>query len=92
MSTLGEILQQLRDPSEIHRLIVEAGDVSLIARLDKVAKDRDVDVGAVALEAVDVFTRQADDESWVKLIGRIQDAEAPAAACLSEMLRWALAH
>jgi hypothetical protein len=92
MSTLGEILEQLRDPSEIHGLIVEAGDVSLIARLDKVAKDRDVDAGALALEAVEAFTRQADDEAWVKLIGRIQDAEAPAAKCLSEMLRWALAH
>lgn len=92
MNTLGEILAQLRDPSEIHRLIVEAGDVSLVARLDKVAKDRDVDSGALALEAVEAFARQADDEAWVKLISRIQDAEAPAAVCLSEMLRWALAH
>ncbi len=92
MNTLGEILEQLHDPSEIHRLIVEAGDVSLIARLDTVARDRDVDTGALALEAVETFTRQADDEAWVKLIGRIQDADAPAAVCLSEMLRWALAH
>lgn len=92
MNTLGEILEQLQDPQEVHRLIVEAGDVSLVARLDKVAHDRGVDARALALEAVDAFTRQADGEAWVKLIGRIQDAEAPAAACLSEMLRWALAH
>ena len=92
MNTLGEILEQLHDPSEIHRLIAEAGDVSLIARLDQVARDREVDAGALALEAVEAFARQADDEAWVKMIGRIQDAEAPAAVCLSEMLRWALAH
>jgi hypothetical protein len=92
MSTLGEILEQLHDPLEARRLIVEAGDVTLIARLDKVANDRDADAGTLALEAVEAFTRRADDEAWVKLIGRIQNAEAPAAACLSEMVRWALEH
>jgi hypothetical protein len=92
MSTLGEILQQLHDPLEVHRLVIETGDVTLIARLEKVANDRDADAGVLALEAVEAFTRRADNEAWVKLIGRIQDAEAPAAACLSEMLRWALAH
>lgn len=92
MTTLGEILEQLHDPSEARRLIVEAGDVTLMARLEKVASDKGSDTGTLALEAVEAFTRRADDEAWVKLIGRIQDAEAPAAACLSEMLRWALAH
>lgn len=92
MNTLGEILEQLGDPAEVHRLIVEAGDLSMLARLDKAAGDKGINAGDLALEAVEAFTRQADDEAWVKLIGRIQDAGAPAAACLSEMLRWALAH
>ncbi|HWU56368.1 MAG TPA: hypothetical protein VN175_12755 [Rhizomicrobium sp.] len=92
MTTLGEILQQLQDPLEIRRLMMEAGDIAMAARLDKLAFDQKTDAGAAALQAVDSFTRRADDEAWVKLIGHIQDAEVPAAACLSEMLRWAQTH
>lgn len=92
MNTLGEILEQLHDPLEVRRLILEAGDIALIAGLDKAADGGGTDAGTSALEAVEAFTHRADDEAWVKLIGRIQDAEAPAAACLSEMLRWKLAH
>jgi hypothetical protein len=92
MTTLGEILERLEDPSEVHRLMAEAGDIAMTVRLDQAACDRGCDAGAFAIEAVEDFTRRADDEAWVKLIGRIQDAEAPGAACLNEMLRWALTH
>lgn len=92
MTTLGDILEQLRDPSEVRRLMIEAGDVIMVSRLDRLACDRPEDAGAFALQAIDAFTRRADDEAWVKLIGRVQDAEAPAAACLSEMLQWTLTH
>ena len=91
MSTLGEILDQLQDPLEVRRLMIEAGDMTMAARLDKLACDPGQDTSALALQAIESFTRQADDEAWVKLIGRIQNADAPAAACLSEMLQWALA-
>ena len=89
MSTMGEILEQLHDPAQVRRLIIEAGDVAMAVRFDKVAESSDA--GAFALQAVEEFTRRADDEAWVKLIGRVQNADAPAAACLSEMLQWAMA-
>ena len=92
MNTLGEILEQLQDPSEIAGLIIEAGDLAMIARLDQASRDNGSDPATLALQAVDAFTRSADDEAWVKLIGRVQNADAPAAACLSEMLQWALVH
>jgi hypothetical protein len=91
MSTLGEILGRLQDPSAVHQLMAEAGDVAVTVPLDKRAGDNACDPSQIALRAVDDFTRKADDEAWVKLIGRVQDAEAPAAACLNEMIRWALA-
>ena len=90
MSTLGEILEQLHDPAQVRRLIIEAGDVATAVRFDKVAEESS-DAGTFALQAVEEFTRRADDEAWVKLIGRVQNANAPAAACLSEMLQWAMA-
>jgi hypothetical protein len=92
MSTLGEILDQLQDPAEVRRLMIEAGDMTMAARLDKLACDPDQDAGALTSRAIEAFTKRADDEAWVKLIGLIQNADAPAAACLSEMLQWALAH
>lgn len=92
MSTLGEILEQLRDPSEVRQLILQAGDIVTVAGLDKASHDQGVGSSQLALRAVEAFTHRADDEAWAKLIGRIQDAESPAAACLSEMLRWATAH
>ena len=90
MSTLGGILEQLHDPAEVRRLIIEAGDVTMAARFDKVAGEIS-DGAAFALEAVEEFARRADDEAWGKLIGRVQNADVPAAACLSEMLQWAMA-
>jgi len=92
MSTLGELLAQLQDPSKVRQLILQAGDIVTAAGLDKASEDQGIDSGQLALRAVEAFTHRADDEAWVKLIGRIQDAESPAAACLSEMLRWATAH
>lgn len=89
MMTLGEILETLHDPDEVRRMLAEAGDVALIAQVDNAAGD---DTCAFALRAVDHFTRNADSEAWVKLIGRVQDAHAPAQACLSEMLGWAVSH
>lgn len=89
MTTLGEILERLHDPAEVRRMLAEAGDMALIVQVENAAGS---DTCTFALRAVDHFTRDADGDAWVKLIGRIQDAEAPAQACLSEMLRWAVSH
>ena len=87
MSTLGEILDRLHDRSEVHQLLADAGDVTLIAKLDEASQG---DACDVALKAVHAFTQKADDEAWVKLVGRIQNAQSPAAACLNEMISWSL--
>jgi hypothetical protein len=91
MSTLGEILDRLQDRSQIYEMLAESGNIPLIAELDRtnVADDDPCDV---ALRAVQAFTAKADDEAWVKLIGRIQNSASPAGTCLSEMIAWSLAH
>jgi hypothetical protein len=91
MSTLGEILEQMRDPAVVRRLMAEAGDKVMAARIDELARNRDGGVGKFALDAVDAFTRRAGNDDWVKLMGRIQGAESPAAACLIEMMQWTIA-
>lgn len=91
MSTLGEILAHLQDPSEIYSLLVEAGDLGVLATLNQVAAASATDPCDLALEAVQSFTNSADEEAWVRLIGRIRDADSPGAVCLSEMISWSLA-
>ena len=91
MSTLGEILDRLEDRKEVFALLAEANDLITVSKLEAVTKASNQDPCALALEAVQAFTSGAKDEAWVKLMGRIQDAESPAAACLAEMISWSLA-
>lgn len=90
MSTLGEILARLQDRSEIFALLAEAGDITAIARLNSLAESSGHDPCDLAIDAVHAFTEKADDEAWVRLIGRIQNADSPGAACLSEIITWSL--
>lgn len=91
MSTLGEILAGLSDRSEVIALLAEAGDVVAIAGINSAADASGRNPCDLAIEAVQAFTEKANDEAWVKLVGRIQDADSPGAACLSEIISWSLA-
>ena len=90
MSTLGEVLSRLNDPAEVVVLLAEAGDIAAIASINNLAASSGEDACELALDAVQAFTQKATDEAWVKLIGRIQSADSPAAACLSEMISWSI--
>ncbi len=92
MTTLGEILGRLQDRAEVYQILAESGNLPLIAKLDQHCGNSDGAPCEVALRAVHAFTGKADDEAWVKLIGRIQDSQSPAGTCLSEMIAWSLTH
>ena len=91
MTTLGEVLTQLQDRSEVYALLAEAGDIAMISRLNDAAAASAQDPCDVALDAVQAFTERANEEAWVKLMGRLREAQSPGAACLSEMISWSLA-
>jgi hypothetical protein len=90
VSTLGEVLGQLHDRSQICQLLAESGDVTMIARLDEAAAFAKTDPCDIAQQAVRRFTEKADDAAWLKLVGSLQDSEAPAATCLKQMIAWSL--
>src|SRR5215472_7524270 len=90
MSTLGEILARLDDPAEVYQILTESGNAPLVAKLDNMACEAGGDPCEMALGAAQDFLAKADDEAWVKLIGRMQDSSSPAGSCLSEMIAWAL--
>jgi len=90
METLGEILDRLQERSEVFRLLEAADKADVVARLTKAAAAANRDPRELALQAVQDYSAGADAEAWVTLIGRIQDADVPAATCLSEMIDWFL--
>jgi hypothetical protein len=90
MTTLGEILGQLSDPSEVYQVLAESGDTLLISRLNQAANEMEEDPCAIALRAVQAFTEKADGEAWTKLVGCVQNSPSPAGACLGEMITWSL--
>lgn len=90
MTTLGALLVRLRDREELAQILAESGDVFTLCGLDRVAADSGKEVCDAALEAVESFTTSADDEAWVKLIGRLQNSPQPAGACLSQIISWSL--
>lgn len=92
MTTLGEILDRLQDRSEVYQILAESGNLALIAKLDQASDENEGDPCEAALRAVQAFTGKADDEAWVKLIGRIQNSQSPAGTCLSETIAWSLTH
>ncbi|HSM95600.1 MAG TPA: hypothetical protein VLT91_06130 [Rhizomicrobium sp.] len=90
MSTLGEILSQLHDESQVFAILAEAGDIKSIAGLQDAARRSGQDPCEWAIDAVHNFTEMADNEAWVQLMGRIQNADSPGSACLSEIIAWSL--
>lgn len=91
MSTLGEILVDLNDREIVFSLLAEGGDIATIAGVNAGANASGRDPCDLVMDAVTAFTETADDEAWVKLIGRIQNADSPGGACLSEIISWSLA-
>lgn len=88
MDTLGEILAKMNDGTDLRGVLAQIGDPGLLARVEQQARASCRQPEDIAREAVQRFCAQADDETWVKLIGRLQDAPSPAAVCLKEILVW----
>ncbi len=90
MNTLGEILARLHDRSEVLALLAEGGDITTIVRFEQAADAQKRDALDIAQEAIHAFCEQADENAWLHLMGRIQNADSPGAACLSEIISWSL--
>lgn len=90
MATLGEIIAELDGGAALEGLIASLESLALSERLQAEAAAAGRPQADIATAAVRNFAQRADDEAWVKLLGRVQDAPSPAAACLKEMLTWAL--
>lgn len=89
---LGDMLAELRDEAVASETLMTLGDLTLMVALDAAAHRAGETPASYAVRAVQRFADRADDEAWLGLMGALERAEDPAAACLGRMLAWSLRH
>ena len=89
--TLGELLAAWQDEATIIDALLGLDDLLLLARLEQAAAVEGCDLACIVRETVGRFIDEADDETWLMLMGRLGKADDPARAGLQIMLEYGLA-
>ncbi len=88
---LGEIMNQLKVEDTAATALAALGDIVLIAEIDEIRIAHDESRGSYVAGAAQRFTRIASDDDWLKLMTALERSDAPAATCLTTMVRWSIA-
>ena len=88
--TLGELFAAWQDEATILDALIGLEDLALLARLEQVAAKEGCDLASAVRETVGRFIEEADDETWLALLGRLGKADDPAKAGLKLMLEYGL--
>ena len=90
--TLGELLAAWQDEATLLDALIGLEDLTLLARLEQAAADERCDLASAVRATVGRFIEEADDETWLTLLGRLGKADDPAKAGLKLMLQYGLDH
>ncbi len=88
---LSDILKTFSDEQTATEYLLSFGDISLVARLQRLAAAEGEAVGEFASAAVQRYASQASDEEWLTLLGLISRTDDPATVCLRRALEHAVA-
>ena len=89
--SIGDLIARFDDEAVAAEAVVALGDVALLAKVATVAAQRELTFGEFASSAVERFARDASDEEWIMLMGRLARVEDPGAAFLHQVLSTAVA-
>lgn len=87
---LGTLMRQLRNEAAAEELLLSFADLLLLAEVDEMRNTFGESVGEYVAGATQRFAASAGSEDWLQLMTRLEKSDAPAAACLETMLRWAV--
>lgn len=87
---LGEVIRQLSEEVGAEAVLIEIGDLALVADIHAVSEDMGETAPEYASGAVRRFSNIASDDDWLQLMTRLETSDNPAAACLSTMVRWSI--
>ena len=89
---LGDLLASLGDEATAMETILRGGDLQILTAARAQAAVEGLALGAYVTRAMQRYTTGASDEEWITLIGLLNRAPDPGAACLQRALTTALQH
>jgi hypothetical protein len=87
---LGQVLENLAGETFAAEALLTLGNLPLLARVEAVAQQFGESASTYAAGAVRGFAEGASNEDWLALMGALERADDPGAACLQQMLVWSL--
>jgi len=88
---LGDIIARLEDYGTAEAVLVEAGDLALLADVRAAADHLGMETGRFVSLAVRRYLDRADDDAWLRLAGVMGRSDTPGLAAVSTILRQAVA-
>jgi len=79
---LGEILGRLTDDAQATEIILDTGDLSMLAAMRARAETAGLDLAAFVRAALQQYATEASDEEWITLMGLIGRTNDPGRICL----------
>jgi hypothetical protein len=87
---LGDILSRLTDDGQATEIILDAGDLPLLAAMRAHAEAAGLDLATFARSALQRYAAEASDEEWITLMGLIGRTSDPGQVCLKRAFNNAL--
>ena len=87
---LGALMTELRDETTAVETLLSLGDIMLVSEVEAARLIHGESLGEYVACAAQRFAHLASDEDWLKLMTALECAEAPAAMCVTTMVRWSL--
>lgn len=89
---LGTLVTRLGEPGVAEATLLEAGDITLLARLQETARAEGVNLATFASRSVRHFLDHAGEEDWLQLMGVMGRSQEPGLVALRTILESALRH
>lgn len=87
----GDLIQRLDHPGTAEAVLIEAGDLVLLADMRDAATRLGMETGDFVSLAIRRFLERADDEAWLQIVGAMGRSQTPGLAALTSILRRAVA-
>jgi hypothetical protein len=87
---LGALMTELRNETTAVETLLSLGDIMLVSEVEAARLAHGESLGEYVAGAAQRFAHLASDEDWLKLMTALEHAEAPAATCVTSMVRWSL--
>lgn len=87
---LGETVERLALPGIAEAVLIEAGELALLARVERAAEHFQTTSGELAAFVARRWLSLAADEDWLRLLGVMGRTDRPGLAAIAMMLEQAL--